>query len=131
MIFEDGQQQRDFVHVEDVARAFVLALENPNAAGKVFNIGSGHRTSVEDVALLLAKHMGRPDLLPEFVNKARAGDIRHCFADTGLARHVLGFSPRRTLAESVPELADWLVRQHAEDRVTDARSELEARGLVA
>jgi dTDP-L-rhamnose 4-epimerase len=131
MIFEDGQQQRDFVHVEDVARAFVLALEEPKAAGGVFNVGSGHRTTVEDVARLLARSMGREDLAPEFLNKARAGDIRHCFADLSHSRAVLGFEPKRSLADGVPELADWLARQTATDRVLDARRELEARGLVA
>ncbi|WP_284945461.1 SDR family NAD(P)-dependent oxidoreductase [Acidisoma cladoniae] len=131
MVFEDGQQQRDFVHVEDVARAFVLALETPGAAGGVFNVGSGHRTTVEDVARLLAHSMGRSDLAPEFLNKARAGDIRHCFADLTLSRDVLGFVPKRSLADGVPELAEWLARQTATDRVLDARKELEARGLVA
>ncbi len=131
MIFEDGQQQRDFVHVEDVAQAFVLALEEPKAAGGVFNIGSGIHSTVEDVALLLARAMDRPDLEPEFVGKARAGDIRHCFADLTHARAVLGFSPRRSLEDGVPELAEWLRRQTATDRVLDARKELEARGLVA
>ncbi|MBE7186425.1 MAG: SDR family NAD(P)-dependent oxidoreductase, partial [Methylobacterium mesophilicum] len=62
VIFEDGQQRRDFVHVEDVARAFVLALDHPKAAGGVFNIGSGEDRSVNDVATLLAEAMGRPDL---------------------------------------------------------------------
>ena len=131
MIFEDGQQQRDFVHVEDVAQAFVRALEEPRAAGGVFNIGSGIHSTVEDVALLLARAMGRPELRPEFVGKARAGDIRHCFADLTHAREVLGFAPRRSLEDSVPELAEWLRRQTATDRVLDARKELEARGLVA
>lgn len=131
VIFEDGQQQRDFVHVEDVARAFVLALENPEAVGKVFNVGSGQRVSIEDVALLLARSMGRPDLQPEFVNKARKGDVRHCFADLDYARAELGFSPKRSLPDAVPELAEWLERQQADDRVAEARQELEARGLVA
>ncbi len=131
MIFEDGQQQRDFVHVEDIARAFVLALEVPQAAGGVFNVGSGEHRTVEEVALLLAESMGRRDLKPEFVGKARAGDIRHCFADLSNAERVLGFHPRRSLADGVPELAEWLTRQTATDRVLDARKELEARGLVA
>jgi dTDP-L-rhamnose 4-epimerase len=131
MIFEDGQQQRDFVHVDDVAAAFVLALEEPAAAGGVFNIGSGRHQSIEEVALLLAGCMGRSDLVPEFLGKARAGDIRNCFADLALARRVLGFTPRRSLEDGVPELAEWLARQSATDRVQDARRELEARGLVS
>lgn len=131
MIFEDGRQQRDFVHVKDIAHAFVRALEEPKAAGQVFNIGSGERRTVEDVAVLLAGAMGRGDLVPEFVNKARAGDIRHCFADITHARNVLGLAPRHGLSESVAELAEWLARQSATDRVPQARKELEARGLVA
>jgi dTDP-L-rhamnose 4-epimerase len=131
MVFEDGQQQRDFVHVEDVARAFVLALEEPKAVGGVFNIGSGKHQTIEDVALLLADCMGRGELTPEFIGKARAGDIRHCFADLSHARRVLRFEPRRSLADGVPELAEWLARQSATDRVQDARRELEARGLVS
>lgn len=130
MIFEDGEQKRDFVHVEDVARAFVLALESPEAAGGVFNIGSGRNVTVSDVAKILAGAMGRGDLEPEILNKARAGDIRHCFADLSHANAVLGFTPRRSLEDGVPELAEWLARQTATDRVLEARKELEARGLV-
>ena len=130
MIFEDGQQQRDFVHVDDVARAFVLALEVPGAAGGVFNVGSGVRSSVEQVARLLADFMGRPDIRPEIIGKARLGDIRHCFADLSHSREILGFEPRRTLAEGVPELAEWLADQTATDRIIDAKNELVARGLV-
>ncbi|HYI85356.1 MAG TPA: SDR family NAD(P)-dependent oxidoreductase, partial [Acetobacteraceae bacterium] len=62
MIFEDGKQRRDFVHVEDIARAFLLALDHPRAAGEVYNIASGEDRSVEEVAALLAEAMGRPGL---------------------------------------------------------------------
>jgi dTDP-L-rhamnose 4-epimerase len=75
--------------------------------------------------------MGRDDLHPEFLNKARAGDIRHCFGDITLARAQLGYTPRRTLAESLPELAEWVRRQQTVHRVDEARRELEMRGLVA
>ena len=60
-----------------------------------------------------------------------SGDIRHCFADISLARDVLGFAPRRSFDDSLGELADWVCEQRAEDRVHDARRELEQRGLVA
>ncbi len=131
MIFEDGAQRRDFVHVADVAEAFALALESPEAPGGVFNIGSGRDASVLEVASALAQAMGRNALTPEFLDKARIGDIRHCFADISHARDRLGYAPKRRLEDSLGELADWVMRQRAIDRVAEARRELEARGLVA
>ena len=131
MVFEDGEQRRDFVHAEDVAAAFVAALDRPEAAGGVFNVGSGRDVSVNEVADALARAMGRPELTPELAGKARVGDIRHCFADISLAADRLGFAPRRTFDDSLGQLAEWVARQDAVDRVLDARRELEARGLVA
>jgi len=131
MIFEDGHQRRDFVHVEDVAQAFVLALEHEKAPGQVYNVGSGEDRSVRDVAALLAEAMDRPDIEPEITGKARIGDIRHCIADIGKIRGELGFAPRRDISEGLAELADWVARQEADDRVHEARKELEMRGLVA
>jgi dTDP-L-rhamnose 4-epimerase len=130
MIFEDGRQRRDFVHVADVAEAFRLALQSPAAAGGVFNIGSGEDRSVAEVAALLGAAMGR-DIAPELTGKARAGDIRHCVPDLSLARERLGHVARRDFGEGLAELAEWVARQQAEDRVAEARRELEARGLVA
>ncbi|MFT8244346.1 NAD-dependent epimerase/dehydratase family protein [Roseomonas sp. BN140053] len=132
MVFEDGLQQRDFVHVGDVAQSFVLALNHPDAPGGVFNIGSGEVRTVQDVAALLAEAMGRPDLLPELAGKARAGDIRHCIPDISCARAVLGYEPKQDFRAGLAELAEWVAQQQgAEDRVQQARKELEARGLVA
>ncbi|MDR7039971.1 dTDP-L-rhamnose 4-epimerase [Methylobacterium sp. BE186] len=131
MIFEDGEQRRDFVHVEDVAQAFVLALEHPAAVGQVYNVGSGEDRSVREVAQLLAQAMGREDIAPEVTGQARAGDIRHCIADIAKIRRELGYAPRRDFAEGLAELAAWVAEQEAVDRVADARRELEARGLVA
>ena len=131
LVFEDGEQRRDFVHVDDVARAFLLALQHPRAAGQVFNIGSGRDVSILEVGAALAEAMEVPHLTPEVMGKARVGDIRHCFADIACAREVLGFAPRRSFEDSLAELADWVDRQKAVDRVQDARRELEQRGLVA
>lgn len=130
-VFEDGEQRRDFVHVRDVAQAFVLALEQPGAANGVFNIGSGAALSVREIAQRIAAAMERPDLEPEILGKARAGDIRHCFADISLARERLGFQPTQDMRAGMRELAEWVRRQRAVDRVAQARRELEARGLVA
>jgi dTDP-L-rhamnose 4-epimerase len=131
LVFEDGEQRRDFVHVEDVARAFLLALERPEAAGRVFNIGSGKDVSILEVADAIARAMGLPHLHPDLVGKARTGDVRHCFGDIGLAGSVLGFAPRRSFADSLGELVEWVRRQQAVDLVHRARQELEQRGLVA
>ncbi|ODP36449.1 NAD-dependent epimerase/dehydratase family protein [Sphingomonas turrisvirgatae] len=131
MIFEDGEQRRDFVHVSDVARAFADALTLPEAVGQTFNIGSGQDRSVTEVAQALARAMGKNDIEPEIVGKARIGDIRHCFADTSLAEQRIGFRARQDFEEGLAELAEWVGQQTAEDRVDDARAELEARGLVA
>ena len=131
VIFEDGQQRRDFVHVRDVARAFLLALDKAEADGQVFNIGSGVDRTVEEVARLQAAAMGRPDLEPEIAGKARAGDIRHCIPDLTKARTVLGYEAQEDFSEGLAELAEWVARQEAEDRVVEARKELEMRGLVA
>jgi dTDP-L-rhamnose 4-epimerase len=131
MIFEDGEQRRDFVHVDDVARAFADALVLPEAVGQTFNIGSGADRSVTEVARSLARAMGKNDLEPEIVGKARIGDIRHCFCDTGLAADKLGFRATQDFEAGLAELAEWVGRQTAEDRVAHARAELESRGLVA
>jgi dTDP-L-rhamnose 4-epimerase len=131
LVFEDGLQRRDFVHVADVAGAFVAALDRPEAVGQVFNIGSGRNYSILRVAEHLAKAMGRPHLAPEIMQKGRTGDIRHCFADITLANEKLGFSPAYRLEDSLDELASWVKTQQAIDRADQARRELEQRGLVA
>ena len=129
-IFEDGRQQRDFVHVRDVARAFRLAFEKPEAAGHAINIGSGQAYSIEEVARILADAMGRSDLAPEIMGKARAGDIRNCFADISKARELLGYQPRYRLEESIGELVEWVATQTVTDRGAEMRRHLEQRGLV-
>jgi dTDP-L-rhamnose 4-epimerase len=131
MIFEDGKQRRDFVHVRDVARAFRLALEQPAAAGHVINIGSGTSYSIREVAELLAEAMGVPHLEPEILGKMRAGDIRNCFADISKARELLGFQPSHRLETSLGELAEWVRSAPSVDRGAEMRRQLEERGLVS
>lgn len=131
LVFEDGQQQRDFVHVDDVAEAFAVACEHEKAPGGVFNIGSGEHRPIVEIGRLIADAMGRGHIEPEIVGKTRAGDIRHCFADITQAERVLGFKPKRDFAEGLRELAGWVEAQEARDLVQQARQELEQRGLVA
>jgi dTDP-L-rhamnose 4-epimerase len=129
LIFEDGLQRRDFVSVYDVAQACRLALEGEGAVGEALNIGSGRAYSVLDVAALLGGVLGTA-IGPDICGKYRVGDIRHCFADIGRARDVLGYEPRVTLEDGVVELAEWLEGQVAHDRVAQASEELAARGLT-
>jgi dTDP-L-rhamnose 4-epimerase len=130
MIFEDGEQRRDFVSVHDVARACALALERDEAAGCAVNVGSGESVSVREIAARLARVTGREDLEAEVTGKYRVGDIRHCFADISLARDVLGYEPQVGLEAGMAELAQWLGDQTAEDHVESAHGELIARGLT-
>jgi dTDP-L-rhamnose 4-epimerase len=97
----------------------------------VFNIASGQDRTIEEVARLQAASMGRSDLEPEITGKSRAGDIRHCIPDLTKARERLGYAATEDFGEGLAELAEWVARQESEDRVVEARKELEMRGLVA
>lgn len=129
LLFEDGRQRRDFVHVRDVARACRLALETPAATGQCFNVGSGQSISVLELAEAIARAMDR-DIAPEVTGEYRTGDIRHCFADISRAREILGFTPQIPLERGLEELAQWLPTQRAVDRVDQARHELITRRLA-
>ena len=130
LIFEDGRQQRDFVHAKDVARAFAAALETGSADGGVYNIGSGDVFTVTEVAERVSAAMG-VDIAPQVTGKMRVGDIRHCIPDIAKARAELGYAPREDFTAGLAELAEWVARQEAVDNVATAAKELEARGLVA
>lgn len=129
LVFEDGNQRRDFVSVYDIARACRLALESEAAVGEVFNIGSGEVRTVSDVARQLARVMNK-DIAPEVAGYFRTGDIRHCYADIGKARDRLGYAPREDFGTALQEFAHWVAGQYAEDRGEHARDELVARGLA-
>lgn len=131
MIFEDGRQRRDFVHVGDVVRGILAALGKPKAAGHAINIGSGVARTVTEVAQDLAFALGRPDIKPVVSGQYRAGDIRHCFADIGLARELLDWEPQEEFETGVQGLARWLASEVAVDRVDQATDELSKLGLVA
>ena len=128
-IFEDGQQLRDFVSVHDVARACRLAMEVSQAAGNVFNVGSGSQYTVSEVARKMAQVLGKR-IEPEIAGKYRVGDIRHCFPDITRARKVLGYSPEVSLEDGLVDLAAWLDGQIAFDKFSEMREELASRGLV-
>lgn len=129
LVFEDGEQTRDFVHVSDIVTANLLALETDKGDYEMFNIGTGRPSSVKDIARLIAKGLGK-NIEPEIVGKYRAGDIRHCVADISKARRLLGYEPKIVLEDGLEELLAWVQGQEAQDLVSSATAELAAHSLV-
>ena len=131
IIYEDGRQQRDFVSVHDIAQGCRLALEVPDAAGQVFNLASGERLTVSEVAHRMGVVLDRPYIGATISGKYRPGDIRHCVADISRARRVLGYEPEVTLDEGLQELAEWLRSQATVEHTNRTRAAVTARDLVA
>ena len=129
VIFEDGLQRRDFVHVSDVARAILLALDAPDDVSGVFNVGTGEPVTVLEIARRLTGALGREGPEPEVTGQVRVGDIRHCYADITRIRETLGYEPTMTMDRGLAEFAAWLEREQASDLVAEARQELATRGL--
>jgi dTDP-L-rhamnose 4-epimerase len=131
LIFEDGRQSRDFIHVSDIVHAIELSLGNERADGLALNVGTGRSITVREVAETLAAALGT-GVEPEIVGKFRQGDIRHCFADIAAAREALVYEPRVSFEDGMRELAAWIAEEAppAEDRVQHSTAELEERGLV-
>jgi dTDP-L-rhamnose 4-epimerase len=130
VIYEDGQQTRDFIHVEDVAEAVVhAALGDVKVPPGIYNVGTGIPQTLEHVARLLAEKLGA-DLPPVITGTKRAGDIRHCYADITKLK-ATGWAPRITFEQGITEYANWLRTQPVpEDRFEKAAQELEKAGLV-
>jgi len=129
LVFEDGRQTRDFIDVRDIARCCTFALAQDGADGRTLNVGTGRPTSISTVAETIARGLGK-ELEPELVEKSRAGDIRHCYADTRLAAELLGFRAEIPFEAGMQDLLAWLEGQEAEDSVDVAREALVARGLA-
>ncbi len=130
LVYEDGLQTRDFVHVSDVVQALLVAMENCSANYQALNVGTGRPLTVLEMARIIAERVGPPGLEPEVVNRFRKGDIRHCYAD--ISRLVaLGYSPRVRFEDGVSELVEWVRQQQLVEDCTDqAGAELKRRGLV-
>lgn len=131
VIFEDGLQSRDFIHVKDVARANRLAMEKKAADYQIFNVGSGEPISILEIARMLAKKI-QPgmNIKPEIKNSFREGDIRHCYADASKIAKMIGFKASIKFKDGIDELTEWVASQVCEDHTTDAIKELKKRGLT-
>jgi dTDP-L-rhamnose 4-epimerase len=129
VIYEDGKPGRDFVNVRDVVQANLLALENLAAENGTFNVGSGERLTVLDLADLIRQRTGSTVGL-EFSGKFRVGDIRDCYADLARSRNVLGYEPKVSFNAGVEELITWARGEQLEDRFAEAEGALRERRLL-
>lgn len=129
IIFEDGLQTRDFISVYDVVRAFILSLEKDEANFQMFNIGSGHGSTILEVAQILSNELGKKDLI-QVNEQYRKNDIRHCFADITKAKRLLDWEPKVTLRKGFRELIEWSKEEKADDKFFQAQKELMQRGLL-
>ena len=129
-IFEDGEESRDFVYIDDVVTATFLAATVESAGGQVMNVGSGVATTVAEVVAALFDAFGTS--VPTTVTgNYRLGDIRHNFADTTRLDEVLGFTPRTSFTAGVAEFVEWVKTEPVEgDSYQRSLDEMSARSLL-
>ena len=128
-IFEDGNQQRDFVSVHDIVQANLLALEKKEADHDVFNVGSGSPISIKALGETVLKAYGKAVPI-EVTAKYRKGDIRHCYADISKIRTKLGYEPRVNLQDGLRELIEASHGESVEQNPDFRMGYLEKRNLV-
>jgi UDP-glucose 4-epimerase len=109
-IFGDGEQRRDFVHVSDIVKANLLALENENAVNTIFNVGTGRGTSVNELAAMLISKI-YPDVKIQH-ELARTEELRYSIADISKARNFLGYVPETNLSAQISEVIEYITRLH-------------------
>ena len=129
-IFEDGKESRDFVYISDVVRATILGVENKNANGRIFNVGSGERTSILEVAKSLQReYRSNSDI--RITGQFRKGDIRHNVADITKIKNELDFSPSYSFSRGIKEFVKWVENQDiAINKFDKSIKDLEERGLI-
>jgi dTDP-L-rhamnose 4-epimerase len=128
-IFEDGRQSRDFIYVTDIVEANILAMQKDQANYDFFNVGTGIAHSIGDIAFRIIE-LYKKNMRPEVLNKSRAGDIRHCYADITKINSKLGFKPKVSFEQGMKMLIEWSDTQSAQDLTAKAQRELKKRGLA-
>lgn len=128
IINEDGLQTRDFVHVSDVARANILALEKNGADYQSINVGTGKAITIRKVAETLID-LYKSKVKPEISGRVRKLDVRHCYADTSKIKRTLGWQAKVSFRQGMKELIKWARTEKAVDKVDEAMAELARRGL--
>jgi dTDP-L-rhamnose 4-epimerase len=129
VLYEDGQQTRDFSFVEDIARANLLACETNDLDGLAVNVGSSEGTPIRKVAEILSQLL-KIDIQPEARGEFRPGEMRHLISDTRLIRGA-GYKPQVRLEEGIQRYIDWIKAQSdIRDYFTEAEQILKSKGIV-
>jgi dTDP-L-rhamnose 4-epimerase len=129
VLYEDGEQTRDFSFVEDIARANLLAAETDKLDGLPANVGSGHGTPIREVVEQLSAAL-KIDITPEINGEFRPGEMRHLTSDTTRIR-AAGYEPHVDLAEGIARYLDWVRAQSdVRDYFSDAAEILRSKGIV-
>ena len=129
VIFEDGQQSRDFVHVSDIVQANLLAMTSENMKYQAFNVGTGRPVTILEVAETQKELLNSESKL-DITSDFRAGDIRHCFSDVSQIS-IHGYSPVYSFSDGMADLVSWQREQKPIDQFEDAARELSSRGLTS
>ena len=129
VLYEDGEQTRDFSFVEDIARANLLAAEIDKLDGVPVNIGSAHGTPIHEIAEQLADIL-KIEIAPEINGEFRPGEMRHLTSDTTLAKSA-GYKPTVDLHEGITRYIDWIRAQSdIRDYFSEAANILRDKGIV-
>jgi dTDP-L-rhamnose 4-epimerase len=128
-IFEDGKESRDFIYIDDVVDATILALEKEEANNQLFNVGTGVATDVSTVTDLLIEKYGVP-VKTVVSGNYRLGDIRHNYADINGIKSLLGFQPKVDFNTGLQKFVDWVNQQDVqEDLYEQSILEMKRKGL--
>ena len=130
IIFEDGKESRDFVYIEDVIMATIMAITNKDANYKTFNIGTGKNYSIYNMALILKKCFGK-NIKINISDLFRLGDIRHNYADISEAQNILDYYPKYDIKEGLKYFTEWVESQNTEnDTLEQSIKEMQNRKLL-
>jgi dTDP-L-rhamnose 4-epimerase len=129
VLYEDGEQTRDFSFVEDIAWANLLAAETDKLDGLASNVGSGRGVTIREVAKQVSNSL-KIDIEPEMNGEFRPGEMRHLTSDTTRVR-AAGYEPHVDLAEGIRRYIDWIRTQSdIRDYFSEAAKILRSKGIV-
>ncbi len=129
IIYEDGLQTRDFIFIDDIVEANIIAMKDPNANFEIFNVGSGSPITIKQLTEEIYYIYGKEPKI-EINYEFRKGDIRHCIADISKIKNKLRWEPKVSFRDGIKKLIEWSKTQGSDDKFEKANQELKERGLL-